>query len=426
MVKAAPQGIYKPGGGLVRRGGGVSPQKKSGGLAGRLGVRPASAGAVGDARSKIGGGKISDARDVLAAKGKGLDARQKLEKMRNLKDGNLEVKKVGGITVTKKVGGKIELSTKTKASTAGAADDNTKTQIGRLTKTVSSSGKVSLSSKSGAAASVAGRPPAKAGALPRSRSEGGMGGSGSVLRGAGGEKENRGMRNMDGMTREIDRLDQELLNTEVDPKLLHRTVETSRRQHVRRERSRSPMDRDRSPIRGRPAFGGRSAAREEREEAPRTMGSRLDGNGTGISPLQGTKIVIQNLQSSVTQEDILELFGDIGALRRAKMVNPGHAEVTFINKADAARAVEIYHNRQLDGKPMKCTMVGANNAAATTGGATMALPKMEYPAGKERKGPAPDMDSIHRALFNKKSAPGKKQTFTITMPKKTKDEQDRW
>ena len=62
-----------------------------------------SAGTVGDARSKIGGGgKISDARfvgnaavfhdentfflrDVLSAKGKGLDARQKLEKMRNLK-----------------------------------------------------------------------------------------------------------------------------------------------------------------------------------------------------------------------------------------------------------------------------------------------------------------------------------------------------
>ena len=97
--------------------------------------------------------------------------------------------------------------------------------------------------------------------------------------------------------------------------------------------------------------------------------------------------------SSSCQEDILELFGDIGALRRAKLVNPGHAEVTFINKTDAARgetmagdvyngytntgytesmagmisnllvysrAVEIYHNRQLDGKPMKCTMVGVN------------------------------------------------------------------
>ena len=56
----------------------------------------------------------------------------------------------------------------------------------------------------------------------------------------------------------------------------------------------------------------------------------------------------------------------------------------------------------------------------------MALPKMDLPAGKERKGPIPDMDSIHRALFNKKSTPGKKQTFTITMPKKSKDEQDRW
>jgi len=433
MVRAVPTGIYKPGGGLVRRGG-VSPVKKSGALAGRLGVRPGSAGTVGDARSKIGGGKISDARDVLAAKGKGLDARQKLEKMRNLKDGNLEVKKVGGITVTKKVGGKIELSTKTKAALPPmppGVENNTKTQqIGRLTKTVSSSGKVSLSSKSGNGAAAGGRPAVRSGALPRSRSEGGAGVTGSVLRGAGGEKENRGVRNMDGMVREIDRLDQELLTTEVDPKVLHRTVETSRRQHVRRERSRSPMERDRSPIRGRPVTGfadaRRSAQREERDEGPRTMGSRLDGNGTGVSPLQGTKIVIQNLQTSVTQEDILELFGDIGALRRAKMVNPGHAEVTFINKADAARAVEIYHNRQLDGKPMKCTMVGVNNAVAATGGPTMALPKMDLPVGKERKGPIPDMDSIHRALFNKKSAPGKKQTFTITMPKKSKDEQDRW
>jgi len=434
MVRAVPTGIYKPGGGLVRRGG-ISPQKKSGALAGRLGVRPGSAGTVGDARSKIGGGKISDARDVLAAKGKGLDARQKLEKMRNLKDGNLEVKKVGGITVTKKVGGKIELSTKTKASQPAmppGVENNTKTQIGRLTKTVSSSGKVSLSSKSGngATAAAGGRPAVRSGALPRSRSEGGAGATGSVLRGAGGEKENRGIRNLDGMVREIDRLDQELLSTEVDPKVLHRTVETSRRQHVRRERSRSPMERDRSPVRGRPVTGfadaRRSAQREERDDGPRTMGSRLDGNGTGVSPLQGTKIVIQNLQTSVTQEDILELFGDIGALRRAKLVNPGHAEVTFINKTDAARAVEIYHNRQLDGKPMKCTMVGVNNTVAATGGATMALPKMDLPVGKERKGPVPDMDSIHRALFNKKSAPGKKQTFTITMPKKSKDEQERW
>ena len=38
-----------------------------------------------------------------------------------------------------------------------------------------------------------------------------------------------------------------------------------------------------------------------------------------MSPLQGTKVVIQNLQTSVTQEDIVELFGDIGALKKAKV-----------------------------------------------------------------------------------------------------------
>ena len=111
------------------------------------------------------------------------------------------------------------------------------------------------------------------------------------------------------------------------------------------------------------------------------------------------------------------------------MVNPGHAEVTFINKADAAR----WHcwritdtNPSCNPGPWRSTTTDSwtgslwnaqwleptsretstyelisstifpCSAAATTGGATMALPKMEYPAGKERKGPAPDMDSIHR------------------------------
>ena len=50
----------------------------------------------------------------MGQKAKTMDARQKLEKIRNLRHGNLEVKKVGGITVTKKVGGGIILSTKTR------------------------------------------------------------------------------------------------------------------------------------------------------------------------------------------------------------------------------------------------------------------------------------------------------------------------
>jgi hypothetical protein len=34
---------------------------------------------------------------------------------------------------------------------------------------------------------------------------------------------------------------------------------------------------------------------------------------------QGTKVVITNLQTTVTQEDIMELFGDVGPLKRAKV-----------------------------------------------------------------------------------------------------------
>merc|ERR1711970_1621720 len=262
-----------------------------------------------------------------------------------------------------------------------------------------------------------------------------------------------GRRSVGGLSRDIDRLDDELLNARVDPFLLKRTIENSRDRVVSRspgrgaqarrlprDRSRSPQGRAMSPVRG---AGGRGydyddpRALLEREQemefrniqTDRTMASRLEGagGGIGVSPLQGTKIVIQNLQTSVAQEDILELFGDIGALRRAKLVNPGHAEVTFINKTDAARAVEIYHNRQLDGKPMKCQLVGSNNPVAS-GGASMKLPASL--AGKKREGggssaPPLDIDSIHRALFNNKKNAGKKPLFTITMPKKSNDE-ERW
>merc|ERR1719320_1790339 len=89
-----------------------------------------------------------------------MDARQKLEKLRNLKEGKLEVKQVGGITVTKKLDGKLTLSTKGGAGPAApgevkkSANFKEVKQIGRLTKTVSSSGQVTLTSKSGSGGSV--------------------------------------------------------------------------------------------------------------------------------------------------------------------------------------------------------------------------------------------------------------------------------
>ena len=63
--------------------------------------------------------------------------------------------------------------------------------------------------------------------------------------------------------------------------------------------------------------------RRQREAELHSGASELTRGGVagvqGVSPLQGTKVVIQNLQTSVTQEDIEELFGDIGALKKAKV-----------------------------------------------------------------------------------------------------------
>ena len=109
------------------------------------------------------------------------------------------------------------------------------------------------------------------------------------------------------------------MSTKVDPYLLKRTVDISRDRSRagRGGRDRSPLrDRSRSPARREEGRAGRRQREADREDL--TMTSRLSA-GTGISPLQGTKIVIDNLQSSVTEEDIMELFGDIGALKKAKV-----------------------------------------------------------------------------------------------------------
>ncbi|KAJ6639213.1 polymerase delta-interacting protein 3 [Pseudolycoriella hygida] len=71
----------------------------------------------------------------------------------------------------------------------------------------------------------------------------------------------------------------------------------------------------------------------------------------------GYRIVVSNLHSSVSQSDIKELFEDIGTLVEARLVRTGVAEVIYSSMKDAETAVDTYHNRQLDGQPMKCLLV---------------------------------------------------------------------
>ncbi|KAL7829933.1 hypothetical protein AOLI_G00308180 [Acnodon oligacanthus] len=98
----------------------------------------------------------------------------------------------------------------------------------------------------------------------------------------------------------------------------------------------------------------------------RTMvtGHQASGNGSAqsappqpvFSPLEGTKITVNNLHPRVTEEDIVELFCVCGALKRARLVKVGVAEVVFVRKEDAISAYRKYNNRCLDGQPMKCNL----------------------------------------------------------------------
>jgi len=84
----------------------------------------------------------------------------------------------------------------------------------------------------------------------------------------------------------------------------------------------------------------------------------LRGNSPPAPEAQGGhRIIVSNLHTSVSESDVRELFEDIGALVSAQLVRPGIAEVVYKNLGDAEEAIETYHNRQLDGQPMKCMLV---------------------------------------------------------------------
>ena len=76
------------------------------------------------------------------------------------------------------------------------------------------------------------------------------------------------------------------------------------------------------------------------------------------SPIQGVKLVVSNLEESVTDEDLTELFGDIGNVCKVSMKGKGIAEIVFAKREAAEKAVEMYDKRLLDGRPMKCTIEG--------------------------------------------------------------------
>ncbi|OVA18314.1 RNA recognition motif domain [Macleaya cordata] len=90
------------------------------------------------------------------------------------------------------------------------------------------------------------------------------------------------------------------------------------------------------------------------------------GGGRASAIETGTKLYISNLDYGVSNEDIKELFSEVGDLKRYSIHydrsgrSKGTAEVVFSRRPDAAAAFKRYNNVQLDGKPMKIEIVGTN------------------------------------------------------------------
>ncbi|XP_049867678.1 polymerase delta-interacting protein 3-like [Pectinophora gossypiella] len=113
-------------------------------------------------------------------------------------------------------------------------------------------------------------------------------------------------------------------------------------------------------------------------------------------PAMEYRIIVSNLKSSVTGGDIEELFGDVGGMLESRLVRPGTAEVIYKTLEDAQRAVELYHNRQLDAQPMNCLLVTPRSSTAAGPARNGNKPGL-YSTNSNVE---PDISTFHKVLFS--------------------------
>ncbi|XP_034046105.1 polymerase delta-interacting protein 3 [Thalassophryne amazonica] len=185
----------------------------------------------------------------------------------------------------------------------------------------------------------------------------------------------------------------------------------------------------------RPAVGALQPVSRTLQQSTAEMSTAPPPNPPqpAFSPLEGTKITVNNLHPRVTEEDIVELFCVCGALKRARLVKVGVAEVVFVRKEDAVSAYRKYNNRCLDGQPMKCNLHIQGNVitsdqpillrlsdtpGAGSGGKKDGLPaSLSRPTGQRASSqPTPEVDpqTILKALF--KSTTQSSTTTTTAEP----------
>lgn len=125
----------------------------------------------------------------------------------------------------------------------------------------------------------------------------------------------------------------------------------------------SNKDRDDDDNRGR--SGGGPVRRERKQQRSSPYGrngggdtwKRDGGRGGNVTKINtarrgGSKVLVTNLDTEVNEDDLVEIFEQVGALKECTVTGQGTANVTFSKAADAATAVKEYDAAEVDGRPM--------------------------------------------------------------------------
>merc|ERR1711994_1086944 len=148
-------------------------------------------------------------------------------------------------------------------------------------------------------------------------------------------------------------------------------------------------------------YGAERARRNKGRKAPYKKKRAATPRKSGGSSL----INITNLDHAVTEADVREIFSKIGKVKKAVVMynakgkSRGVALVTFANAASATKAVNEYHQAEVDGRPIYVKAVSYNTRPST--------PKKKKTTKK--KGPAKKKKKTTKKKTGKKGNKGGKK-----------------